>query len=366
LKGHLKFISFGKLRGSYGTTGSDAVGEYGYLSRWTSGRTLPYGGVQPIYPTQHADPNYHWQVNKKLEGALDLGFIRDRIHLSVAYYRDRCGDQLVKFPTPLLSGFSSVIANSPALVQNTGWEFTASAKIIDSKNFGWSISFNTAINKNKLLAYPNLSQSPYANILVVGKSLNSFRVWHYIGVDPQTGQYSFEDKNHDGQILFNDTYSYDLTPKFYGGLGMNFSYNNFELSLFFNIKKQIGINGYFLSGNNFGLPNNAPAEIIGKEWKNPGDMAIISRFTTVPNNNLSGNSDLAYTDASFIRLSTLSCSYSLPSAFIKKIGIQDCSLYINTNNLFVITRYRGMDPETQNFGGMPPNKTITAGISFNF
>jgi hypothetical protein len=201
---------------------------------------------------------------------------------------------------------------------------------------------------------------------VIGKSLNSMPYLRYTGVNPQTGEYSFEDKNHDGQLGANDRYIYDLTPKFFGGLGMNFNYHSVQLNVFFNIKKQLGTNGYFINGGGFGNQKNVAAEIIGKEWKHPGDIATIAKFTTFPNTSLSGNSDIAYTDASFIRLTTLSLSYSLPATYIKKIGMQSCNLFIYTNNIFTLTKYRGLDPETQNFGDMPPNKTITGGISFNF
>lgn len=369
----LKFLSFGKIRSSYGTTGSDAVGDYGYLTRWSSNDFVPYEGFQPLAPTQHANPNFHWQVNKKLEAAIDLGFVRDRIHISVAYYRNRTGDQLIPFPTPQLSGFESVTANSPALVQNEGWEFQGNTAIISTKNFNWSINFNTGINRNKLVAYPNIAQSPYANTLVVGRPLNITQKLHYIGVNPQTGRYSFEDKNHDGQIMLNpsqstnDGYPYDLSPKFIGGLGMNFSYKSLQCNLFFNIKKQVGRNAYNLNGSNSpGGLFNQPVEIIGKEWKAPGDRAAISRFSTLFDNDYSGLSDLIYTDASYIRLSNLSIAYSLPASYVKKIGMQSCSLFFHTNNLFIITKYKGLDPETQNFGGMPPSKILAGGISFNF
>jgi len=125
IKDHLAFLSFGKLRGSYGTTGSDQVGDYGYLTRWSSLGSIALRWCATLHPTQHADPNFHWPTNKKLARRIDLGFFKDRFHLSVDYYRDRSDDQLVQFPTPLLSGFSGVIANSPALVQNSGVEFYA-------------------------------------------------------------------------------------------------------------------------------------------------------------------------------------------------------------------------------------------------
>ena len=83
-----------------------------------------------------------------------MGLLQERINIKVAWYRDRTGNQLVQFPTPVFTGFPSVVANSPALVQNMGWEFTAQATIIHIGKFRWSINFNTAINRNKLVAYP--------------------------------------------------------------------------------------------------------------------------------------------------------------------------------------------------------------------
>ena len=98
-------------------------------------------------------------------------------------------------------------------------------------------------------------------------------------------------------------------------------------------------------------------------------MASITKFTTVyslSDGLFALNSDGANTDASFIRLSNLSVSYSLPSNWLKKAGAQGCKFFFHTNNLIVITRYKGLDPETQNFGGLPPVKTIIGGINFSF
>ena len=195
-----KIFSFGKLRASYGTTGSDAVGDYEYLSRYTSNGYQPYNGSSVLAPTQAPNPNYQWQVNRKFEGAINLGLFKDRINLQAAFYRDRCGNQLVGFPLPTFTGFATTTANSPALVQNVGWEFVASAKIIDAKQFQWDINFNTAFNRNKLVSYPNFSQSPYVGSLVVGQPLNIDRLLKFTGVDPQTGQYAYYDRNHNGEV----------------------------------------------------------------------------------------------------------------------------------------------------------------------
>lgn len=379
-KDKISVISFAKLGGSYGTTGSDAVGEYQYLTRWSANNTsrTPYDGYQPSVPQQHANPFYRWQVNKKLEVSLNLGILKDKINLNTAFYRNRCGNQLVSFPTPVFSGFGNVTANSPALVENSGWEFTLTAKIIETKNTSLSINWNTSLNKNRLLSYPNISQSPYAKTLEVGKPLNLAHLFHYTGVNPQTGLYSFEDRDHDGQIIYNpnryypsqgdDTYVYDLSPKFLGGVGINFTYKNLSVSTFFNIKKQIGKNAY-TSASVPGTIGNQAEEILGKQWQQVGDIATYAKFTTQPTQEgqwFSTFSDGAYTDASFIRLSNLAVSFNLSSSYLRKAGMQGCSIFVHANNLFVITKYKGIDPETQSLGSLPPSKAVTGGINFNF
>jgi TonB-linked SusC/RagA family outer membrane protein len=370
------FVSFVKVRGSYGTTGSDAVPNYSYLSQYVS-YGISYNNQSALTPSINPDPNFRWQSNRKIEGALNLGFVKDRVNIQAAWYRDRCGNQLVSFPTPNFTGFNSVIENSPALVQNVGWEFTVSANLIRTKKFNWSLNFNTAINQNKLVAYPDFTQSPYIGKFKIGQPLNMQYALHYIGVDPATGQYSYFDRNHDGYIQYkpgepqngDDSYIVHLAPKFFGGAGMNFGYGALNVNLFFNIKDQIGKNAFINIVSPPGNANsNAPAVIFGKQWQRPGEAATVAKFMTNTSQWYQDfqMSDGAYTDASFVRLSSLSVSYSLPSSYLKKAGMQNCNIFFNTNNLLLITKYKGIDPETQNFGSLPPTKTIVGGISFNF
>ena len=220
-----------------------------------------------------------------------------------------------------------------------------------------------------------LDQSPYKYLLVVGQPLNVAKLLNYIGVNPQTGLYSFQDKNKDGQITVDnsgkdDRYVYSLTPKFFGGLGLNFSYKDLQLGLFFNIKKQTGPNGLYQGALTPGTISNQPIEVLNNHWQKPGDIATVAKYTTQPFDNSYNRyysvSTGGYTDASFIRLNNLSISYNLSKEWVKKAGMQGCSIFLYAQNLFVITNYKGIDPETQNFGGLPPAKTITGGLSFNF
>jgi len=376
IKEKIPFVSFGKLRASYGSTGSDQIPDYRYLSLWSSEGYYSYNGLVPIVPQGHSDSLLQWEVNKKLEVALNIGLLHDRISLEVAWYRNRCNDQLIQFATPAFTGFSSVVSNSVANVQNTGWEFIVNANAIDNKTFHWNIKTNIGINRNKLLSYPNLSQSPYAGYFIVGKPLNIKKVLHYTGVDSQTGLYTFEDKNHDGQITTDlsgktadDTYALNIAPVFDGGFTNVMSFANWEISLFIYFKKQMGFSANGASQIPGGI-YNVSADAI-HHWKKPGDNAPIAKLTTQPYNDQSYSnyqffSDAVYSDASFIRLKNVMLSYNVKNERFNKSGIKSLKLYFKAENLFLITHYKGVDPETQAFGTLPTPKIITMGISCTF
>src|SRR5690606_7505588 len=94
IKNQLPFISYGKLRGSYGTTGNDQIGNYGFLDTYTPSG-LSYQGIQGLQPLQLYNPDYGWELNKKLETVIEMGLFKDRINFALAYYRNRSSNQLV-------------------------------------------------------------------------------------------------------------------------------------------------------------------------------------------------------------------------------------------------------------------------------
>jgi len=371
------FVSFVKLRGSYGITGSDGVGDYQYLTQWSSAiegsAILSYNGVTPLVSLHAVNPDYRWQVNKKLEGGLSLSFLNDRINFETAYYRDRCNNQLTDYPTPVFSGFSKVTANWPANIQNSGWEFSLSAKLLTTRNFSWSVSMNGSINKNVLLDYPDIEHSPYATQYFIGRPLNAKYVFHYTGLNPLNGEYSFDDYHRDGILMWNqsvkpgegndDRYvTLNIDPKFVGGLGNEFRYKNWNLSLFFQYKNQMGANSA-ISGDIIGSMVNIPLDIYNNRWSQPGQQAKYARLTTssgaVSDSNVK-SSDLAFTDASYLRLSNVSLSYTLPEKLMKNKRI---NIFMHAQNVWTWTRYEGLDPDTQSFSAMPTAKIFTAGLS---
>ena len=374
VKNNLSFLSFGKIRSSYGLTGGDQIGNYQYLTQWAFSQS-PYNGTLPLTPQKHTDSLFHWQVNKKFEAAINLSFLKDRISLEISRYVNRTNNQLVDYPTPGFTGFSYVLTNSPANVQNAGWQSTFNTKIVDERAFKFTMSLTIGTNTNKLIAFPNLAQSPYASQLIVGQSLNIRRVLHWTGVDPQTGLYTFQDKNKDGQITYNpsavpnsdDSYPVNMSPKFDGSIKFIFVYKRLELSAFFYYRNQTGVKataGLPFAGTQFAQPT----EIINNHWKMAGDIVQFARYTTSPYDVSFRNynaSDGILTDASYIRLQNLALIYSPPGHFGVK-GMENCSIVARAQNLFVITHFKGTDPEIQSFGSVPLPKSVTLGLSFNF
>ena len=380
VKDNLAFLSFGKLRGSYGTTGDDNIGNYMYQPNWfpiSSSQT--YNGVRGYAPENLANPNYSWAVNKKLEGGIDFGLFKDRILGDFDLFRNRCGNQLVSYLLPAITGFTNVTENFPAVVQNTGWEVQLSSTNIKTRRFSWVSAFNLSVPKNKLLSFPNLAASSYSNRLVIGQSLSLIEGYRSIGVNDTTGVYEFVDKKGSPTYnpvsgIGNDFYRIgNSDPRYYGGFRNTFSYSGFQIDLFFQFTKQIGVN-YLSSIYNESFPGpygiNAPTDFLNS-WKKPGDRSSIQQLTESGGSNAYNalqyfvQSSAAYSDASYIRLKTASVSYAFPTSSIKNLRIQSFRLYVNAQNLFTISKYKG-DPESQSYYGVPPLKTIVGGCQITF
>jgi TonB-linked SusC/RagA family outer membrane protein len=364
----LPFVSFGKLRISYGTSGNDQIGDYQYLDLW-SANVLPYAGSNALIPERLFNPDYHWEVNKKFEAGLELGFLKDRIFLQVDYYRNRSGNQLVGLPLPLITGFGSVQSNLPATVQNTGLELELNTINISHNKFNWQSFFNLTIPKNLLVSYPNLEGSAYNYRYIVGKSLYTKLDYHYLGLDPISGIYQFMDVNKDGEISFPEdlTSVKQVAKTFYGGLRNQLTYKNFRVDLLFQFVRQTGY-GYLGVLNAPGFLTNQPTLILNN-WKRSGDHKDIAPFTQDYGSEVySAYTKAAYfgdntiVDASYIRLKNISIDYTVPISMLKKVHIQQLRIYLQGQNLFTITSYKGLDPETQSLGTLPSLKMITAGL----
>lgn len=359
-KRHLRFLEFGKIRASYGLIGNDQIGDYKYYDLYTNA-PYHYQNVPSVLPAFLFNPDYSWESTKKSEAAVELGMFNDRVHIELALYRHRSSDQLVDYQLPATTGFSGVNANFNATVQNHGIEFTLLTKNIQSKNFNWSSSFNISKNNNKLIAFPGIENSSYATTFKVGLPLSSQHLYVYKGVNPESGLPELVDLNVDGAFDTNDmVLGNSLVPKFFGGFSNTFSYKRLELSFLFQFSSKKTPRYTYVFG---GGRTNVPVEVMGR-WRKQGDVTPIPKFTRSLSISKIVASDYAVIDGSFVRLKTLSLSYRLPAERFRAIGLKDCHLYIQGQNLLTITDYTGFDPETGM--GMPPLKIVSLGLSAKF
>jgi len=377
VKNQLKTLSFGKLRISYGTTGSDQIGDYNFMSLYSviDGISAPYQGALGYSPNNLTNPYLQWEETKKLQLGLDLGFFNDRVFLIANYLLNRSSNQLLNYTLPINTGFGTIATNLPATIQNSGWELSLSTTNVNKQGFKWSSSFNLTLPKNKLVKFANLQQSSYGSFYQIGESMNRVQLFHFLGVDPTTGRYQFQDLNGNPTLTpqsGTDDYIFVNTdPKFYGGLQNTFSYKGLQLDILFQFTKQIGKNYWFgdggssIAGRFVNGTVNKPQWHLDR-WQKSGDIARIEKYTTglglLSSLTNALNSDASWSDASYIRLKNVSLSWQIPSKLTKKVRIQNCKFYLQGQNLLTITNYLGLDPESKSSITLPPLRVISMGI----
>ena len=369
VKDNLAFVSFGKLKFSYGTTGNDQIGDYQYLDLYSPTYAgVPYQGVTGLAPVSLPNPYIEWEETRKINIGTDLGFIKDRIILNVNAYRNRSSNQLTSQALPIITGFNGVTENFPATVQNSGVELSLRTINIKRKNFQWTTNLNLTIPKNKLVSYKNIASSGDAYAYVVGKPVTITRLFHLIGVDPATGVYEFATSKGNPTTnpdYFTDANIYDNTAAtLYGGLENSIQYKGFNLDFLFQGVKQLGQT--YAYGDYPGYLYNQPATVL-QRWQKPGDLAPIQRYNadfslSGPFSIASTASDGAYRDASFIRLKNVSLSWQFPGDWQKRRFLHSARIYIQGQNVLTFTKYIGLDPGTKSNTTLPPLRVITAGI----
>jgi TonB-linked SusC/RagA family outer membrane protein len=367
-------LSFGKLRMSYGATGSDLVGDYSYLDLYYPINVgVSYQGNTGLAPYRILAPDLAWEETKKLEAAIEIGLFKDRVFITLSSYRNRSSNQLLSYSLPAITGFTSIAKNLNAKVENKGIEIELKTENIKSKSFNWSSYFNFSLNRNKLLSGAEGLLGYYDR--KIGNPLSSNFLFHLIGVDVFKGGYVFLDAN--GAETKNPSPDdlktlVDPSQRYYGGIQNSIGFKQFELDFLFQYVKRPEapiylynyIPGYF--GN--GLANQ-PITVLNR-WQKPGDVARVQRFSQ--NNSLVSSysnasvSDQVYGDASFIRLKNVSLSWQAPKELISKLHLKSFRLYTHIQNLLTITKYIGLDPETLSSTSLPPLRIITVGMQLTF
>jgi hypothetical protein len=271
--------------------------------------------------------------------------------------------------------------NLPAIVQNYGWEFELNTINIAAKDLRWSSSVNLTFARNKLLEYPNLAKSGYN--FVIGQPLDISFLYHFTGVNPQTGLPTFQTTAANGVPSYStDRMIAPYGTPFYGGISNTISFKGFQLDFTFQFNHRNGYLNNTLSSNYspYGYSYTNQSVAVLNRWTKVGDNAALPMASVNSNSLYSSlaSSDYNWGDASYIKLKTLSLSYALPKKVVKHIGMSSLSVYAQGQNLYTWAKQKyTYDPETTaagtgvglgtgNYIATPQLRTMVIGLNCSF
>ena len=394
-----------KIKGSYGVVGNTDIYDYASKSFYSS---YNYGINGTYGLAQIADPNLKWESSEKYS----IGFnarLLDRISVDFDYYYTKSSDLILDVPQSPSKGIpGNIITTNAGKMKNSGIELTVSADVIRNSQFTWETSFNITTNKNKVISLADGVENilkgdngglEITNITVPGKSIGRLYLYPTAGVDPKSGRRVFITPEGDRTFLmfekggwfYEDGTEYagefepvdcgNTLPTWYGGWTNNFKYKGFDLSLFFQFSGGNKIyNGTKASVSDMRYWNNSK-DVYKKYWTPERTHAEYPM--PIYGDNYSNGSALPISDlvekGDYLRLKNVSLGYTFNTKnWSKAVGISALRLYVQAQNLFVITGYSGMDPETLTnvesatlSGGtdkntLPQARTYTIGVNLTF
>ena len=394
-----------KIKGSYGVVGNTDIYDYASKSFYSS---YNYGINGTYGLAQIADPSLKWESSEKYS----IGFnarLLDRISVDFDYYYTKSSDLILDVPQSPSKGIpGNIITTNAGKMKNSGIELTVSADVIRNSQFTWETSFNITTNKNKVISLADGVENilkgdngglEITNITVPGKSIGRLYLYPTAGVDPKSGRRVFITPEGDRTLLmfekggwfYEDGTEYagefepvdcgNTLPTWYGGWTNNFKYKGFDLSLFFQFSGGNKIyNGTKASVSDMRYWNNSK-DVYKKYWTPERTHAEYPM--PIYGDNYSNGSALPISDlverGDYLRLKNVSLGYTFNTKnWSKAVGISALRLYVQAQNLFVITGYSGMDPETLTnvesatlSGGtdkntLPQARTYTIGVNLTF
>ena len=365
---HNDYVGDLKIMVSYGLSGNDNIGDFASLSLWSGGQN--YNGSAGVAPSQLGNPSLKWETTKQFNVGVTASLIKNYVDVELNYYYKYTNDLLLSETVPGKTGYTTVSSNNGE-VSNKGFEFIIKGHNNPNSPIKLTSTFSISHNVNKVEKLPVEMSGEYQMFkLFEGKPLYSFWVWEYQGVDPQTGDAIYLDRNNDGLITADDKLVVgDAWPDFDGSWRNTISYKRFTLDFNFYFKSGNKVFNYtrsFLeSGGNNGVKRSMQASTLNY-WQKPGDTGVLPRPKSTPNADGSSNYEMQSSrfveDASFIRLRTVTLGYNLPTSLVKSVGLSAANVYVTGNNLWLLTNYTGPDPEVT-LNGENPNGLVQ-GLDF--
>ncbi len=395
-------ISFLKIRGSYGITGNDQIGDFRYISTVSGGRNYTLGTAAGlnigVSPDALSNPDLQWEETSSADVGLDATLFNN-FSLTANWYNKKTTGMLLQIAVPGYVGNNGPIGNIADLT-NKGFELELgyNKKLGD---FSFRVAANGSFVKNNIvflgaekeflggqtvtpqglevtrtkLGYPIGSFFGYrSNGLFQNQSdINNYKnaAGGLIQPNAKPGDIRFVDLNNNGSIEANDREVIgNPTPDFTYGITFNAAYKGFDMVV---LGQGVSGNQIFNALRRFDLPaSNYTTDILNR-WTGEGTSNTMPRLTLDDsNNNYSRSSSLFLEDGAYFRIKTLQVGYTLPGTFTKKAGINKVRFYVMANNLVTFTKYKGFDPEIGggslgiDRGFYPQARTFYAGLNVGF
>ena len=376
-----------KLRVGYGITGNqDGLKPYKSLELYQAYGTYynGEGSATAFRITQNANPNLKWEQTAMFNVGLDFQLFNGRFGGTIEYYDKKTSDMLYNYAVPTPTYVYNKIAANVGDMSNKGVEIQLNLDVIRNKTFNWNTSVNLSHNKNKITKLSNDLYStsrvyvgdPWirgasgvtSHVVEEGYPVGQFFMLKCNGID-ENGKFIIEDVNDDGQISDDDrTYVGSAQPKLTFGWNNSFSWKKWDASFFFrgNLGQKVLNNPRAAYGNN--------TYVAGSNAMKGDDLLLLRENSRVCSYYLE--------NGSFARLDNMSIGYTFDTKAID--WLSKARVYVAAQNLFVITGYKGLDPEVENFRGeasdddaglspgieprnyMPKARSFTFGVNLTF
>jgi TonB-linked SusC/RagA family outer membrane protein len=378
-----------KVRGGWGKNGNQEgisdYASYGLVSYFRRNPTDPLSGPGS-YQSSLGNPDLKWETTTQTNLGFDLAMFNSRLIFNFDAYYKKTSDVLLNIQLTSSLPVNTIQTNAGEIV-NKGLEFNLSTINFDKSRFKWSSDFNMSFNRNEVtkLDYTKVyffgriySNNQEVNILQVGLPLGAFYGYVSEGVDPETGDIIYSDLNNDGILGSGDrkVIGYGM-PDFTFGFTNNLSYDRFSLNLFFQGSygndifnaTRVDLEGMFDS-------KNQSVDVL-ERWQNPGDITDMPRAVGGGNVDNVNNSTRFIEDGSYIRLKSVTLSYTVLKNNPRVKAIRNLSVYVTGQNLLTLTKYTGFDPEVNSFGSSavsmgvdygtyPQSRSIVFGLNVEF
>jgi TonB-linked SusC/RagA family outer membrane protein len=377
------FLNDLKLRGSYGFTGNERIGDFEFLGTFSA---ATYSGSSGVQPSRLENADLQWERTRELNLGVDGSLVNGRVSFTADVYDNLTDKLLFDQPVPFTTGFGTIKGNI-GKVSNKGVELGVNTINTDG-NFKWNTSFNFSRNINKVVELVDTlpifrgytaTQAGRTNVVLPGQPLGTFWGLMYLGVDPATGDAIYQDTDGDGEISDRDaTVIGNAQPAFLGGITNTLSWKGFDMSVFF----QFSYGNDILNFTNTGLLNAGEDlntnQIKGalKRWRKPGDITSVPRYE-FENTYNNYHSSRFIEDGSYLRLKNLTLGYRLSPNWISRVKLNNARVYVSGTNLWTLTPYTGSDPEVSTLDGsttaqgidfytLPQVRTIIVGLNLGF